>query len=623
MGMFDFMAGQARTPTWDEVQRRRALADALAGSIGAPTTLGEGLSSIGAALGGVLANRKADRMDAARAVEADNVFEAALAGVPQDNSPLATALGGTFAAPTNAPPAAADALAPVKPAYGITPGAAGGAAMPTFDLSSIAVGGAARPDTFSGMNDEFRMGLASMVASAPDDVRAGIKISSGYRSPERQQKLWNEALQKYGSEAAARKWVAPPGRSNHNHGKAADIKFTTDAARDWAHANAAQYNLAFPLSNEPWHIELASARGGNASAPATASAPGPTAAAQAMPGFAPISIPAPPPVNVAMIRAMNNPYLSPEQRQILGSIMAQQQANQITPYQMAQLQMQQQEHALKMQQAMTPEPVKPISINGQLVNPMTGEVLGDYRDEASASGTEYGLQPQYGVDDQGNPVLIQIGKDGTAVQTALPDGVTFQKEPIRIDTGTEWVLLDPISRQPIGSVPKKLAEAEAEKAAGAAQGKATAEAQAGLSNAVAKADQAVGLLSAIRNDPALPGITGMFQGRIAPMTQAGTDLNTKIEQAKGQVFLEAFQSLKGGGAITEIEGKKAEQAIARMDRAQSTEAYKAALDELIGVIEAGKQRALQKAGQAAPETAAEPAGVSKRLRFNPATGELE
>lgn len=55
MGMFDFIAGEQRTPTWDEVQRRRALAEALAGSIGAPTTFGEGLSSIGAALGGVLA----------------------------------------------------------------------------------------------------------------------------------------------------------------------------------------------------------------------------------------------------------------------------------------------------------------------------------------------------------------------------------------------------------------------------------------------------------------------------------------------------------------------------------------------------------------------------------------
>ena len=439
MGMFDFMAGQARTPTWDEVQRRRALADALAGSIGAPTTLGEGLSSIGAALGGVLANRKADRMDAARAVEADNVFEAALAGVPQDNSPLAAALGGTFAAPTNAPPAVADALTPVKPAYGIAPGAAGGAVSPTFDLSSVAVGGATRPDSFTGMHDDFRMGLASMIAAAPEEVRSGIKISSGYRSPERQQQLWNDALRKYGSAEAARKWVAPPGRSNHNHGKAADIKFTTDAAREWAHANAAQYNLAFPLSNEPWHIELASARGGNAPAPVAAAAPGPTAAAPAMPGFAPISIPAPPPVNVAMIRAMNNPYLSPEQRQILGSIMAQQQANQITPYQMAQLQMAQQDQAmqaakfgLEMQQAMQPKPVQwdTREVNGGVVqvNPMTGETRQvvapvpkgpDFRPATAEEAARYGAQAgQFGPDGRfypNNPpsgLAIETGPDG-------------------------------------------------------------------------------------------------------------------------------------------------------------------------------------------------------------------
>lgn len=311
-------------------------------------------------------------------------------------------------------------------------------------------------------------------------------------------------------------------------------------------------------------------------------------------------------IDPQLMAVMADPYVSelPQMQQgALAALFQQQMAQaypeQMTPYQQAQIELERQKLALDMQ----PQPVKPIEVNGQLVDPTTGQVLGDYRDEAGAGGTEYGLTPQYGVDEQGNPVLVQIGKDGTAVQTQMPEGVTFQKEPIRIDAGTHYVLLDPISRQPVGQVPKNLAEAAAQEAAGAAQGKATAEAQAGLSGAIAKADQAIGLLSEIRNDPALPGITGMFQGRVPPMSQAGVDLNTKIEQAKGQVFLEAFQSLKGGGAITELEGKKAEQAIARMDRAQSLGAYQAALDELVGVIEAGKQRAMQKAGGMVPPRA--------------------
>lgn len=327
-------------------------------------------------------------------------------------------------------------------------------------------------------------------------------------------------------------------------------------------------------------------------------------------------------IDPQLLAVMADPYVSelPEMQQgalaaLFERQLAQAYPEQMTPYQQAQIEMERQRLAMQMQ----PDPVKPIEVNGQLVDPTTGQVLGDYRDEAGAGGTEYGLNPQYGVDAQGNPVIVQLGKDGSAVQTALPEGVTFQKEPIRLDAGTHYVLLDPISRQPVGQIPKDIAGAAAAEVTGKAQGEATV----GLGNAVAKADQAIGLLQGIRNDPALPGITGMVQGRLPPMSQAGTDLNVRIEQAKGQVFLEAFQSLKGGGAITELEGKKAEQAIARMDRAQSLGAYQAALDELIGVIQAGKQRAAAKAGQAPPNApAASPATVG-RLRFNPATGELE
>ncbi len=53
---------------------------------------------------------------------------------------------------------------------------------------------------------------------------------------------------------------APPGRSNHETGLAADLAFATPAARTAAHARAAEFGLSFPLANrarnpEPWHIE--------------------------------------------------------------------------------------------------------------------------------------------------------------------------------------------------------------------------------------------------------------------------------------------------------------------------------------------------------------------------------
>lgn len=129
------------------------------------------------------------------------------------------------------------------------------------DLSRFLVAGKGR-ESVDGFDPRFGQSLAAMFAAAPPDVQAQLRIGSGFRSVGQQQQLWNQALQKYGSPDAARKWVAPPGRSNHNHGYAADLSYLNPAAMQWAHANAGKFGLAFPLSNENWHIELAGIRNG-------------------------------------------------------------------------------------------------------------------------------------------------------------------------------------------------------------------------------------------------------------------------------------------------------------------------------------------------------------------------
>jgi hypothetical protein len=75
-------------------------------------------------------------------------------------------------------------------------------------------------------------------------------------------------------------------------------------------------------------------------------------------------------------------------------------------------------------------------------------------------------------------------------------------------------------------------------------------------------------------------------------------------QVEGRAFLEAFESLKGGGAITEIEGAKATQAISRMNKAQSEVEYIKAARELQEVVRKGVDRARAKAGGGAAAPAA-------------------
>ncbi|RVG08509.1 phage tail protein [Sinorhizobium meliloti] len=136
---------------------------------------------------------------------------------------------------------------------------------PASYLSSVLASGKSK-DHVNGMADAFAQKLAKMLASMPDDLKGSVTINSGYRSIERQQQLWLDALKKYGTPEAARKWVAPPGNSQHNKGNAADLGYASDAARKWMHANAGNFGLSFPLANENWHIEDATARAGQVSA---------------------------------------------------------------------------------------------------------------------------------------------------------------------------------------------------------------------------------------------------------------------------------------------------------------------------------------------------------------------
>jgi hypothetical protein len=93
------------------------------------------------------------------------------------------------------------------------------------------------------------------------------------------------------------------------------------------------------------------------------------------------------------------------------------------------------------------------------------------------------------------------------------------------------------------------------------------------------------------------GPTGVAAAAGYPI--AGTDAADWValkNQVVGQQFMQAYQTLKGAGQITEVEGKKATQAISRMDTAQSEDSFKAAAHDFQNVMRAGLERARQKAG---------------------------
>jgi hypothetical protein len=113
-----------------------------------------------------------------------------------------------------------------------------------------------------GLTADFSQRLTQMILDAKAQG-IDLGVGSGYRSYEKQKRLWEQALKKYGSPEKARKWVAPPGGSFHNKGLAVDLnangqflgKDANSKATEWAHANAKKYGLHFRMGHEPWHIE--------------------------------------------------------------------------------------------------------------------------------------------------------------------------------------------------------------------------------------------------------------------------------------------------------------------------------------------------------------------------------
>lgn len=109
---------------------------------------------------------------------------------------------------------------------------------------------------------------AMIRAARADGIAAELLLPvSGYRTAAKQARLWKNALAKAGGDAQeARKWVAPPGTSAHQSGRAVDLylgygisskhvaAMRKTAAWRWLARNAVRFGF-YPYPKEPWHWE--------------------------------------------------------------------------------------------------------------------------------------------------------------------------------------------------------------------------------------------------------------------------------------------------------------------------------------------------------------------------------
>jgi len=99
----------------------------------------------------------------------------------------------------------------------------------------------------------------------------------------------------------------------------------------------------------------------------------------------------------------------------------------------------------------------------------------------------------------------------------------------------------------------------------------------------------------------IPGVEQLMPG------SAASDFKARFDEVMGGAFEEAYNTLKGGGSITEKEGEKATAAKTRMRLAQSEQEFITAAREYAGVVNKGIERAKTKAagGSANPAASGE------------------
>lgn len=194
-------------------------------------------------------------------------------------------------------------------------------------------------------------------------------------------------------------------------------------------------------------------------------------------------------------------------------------------------------------------------VNNKLVNSRTGEVIADYSDAAR----------------QGPEVKEITLADGTKVSATF-DRALNKYVPVIGTVGQPDPNAPPV---PPGVDPKKWRETLATKMADD-----RAKAVSSLPEALRNANFLVGKIDDILEDKSLGAVTGMIGGRTPNYRTDSVNAQAKIDQLKGQAFLQAYQSLRGSGAISNQEGAKAERAMARLEQqAVGTKDYVKALKE--------------------------------------------
>lgn len=130
---------------------------------------------------------------------------------------------------------------------------------------------------------------------------------------------------------------------------------------------------------------------------------------------------------------------------------------------------------------------------------------------------------------------------------------------------------------------------------GTDQAQSVTTAQADLPLTLSNAQHIMQHIDAMLSHPGMSGVVGLPNGlKYIPGTHEA-DFQARLDQLNGETFLAAYRQLRGAGAITDTEGKKAEIALQRMRESTSESAFREAASEFRTYVEQGLRSAYEKA----------------------------
>lgn len=238
---------------------------------------------------------------------------------------------------------------------------------------------------------------------------------------------------------------------------------------------------------------------------------------------------------------------------------------------------------------------KPIAVapGGTLVDPRTNQPM--------FTAAQNGVQMQYGPSGpsaQMVPGYAQAAAQTAGAETLANEQARSMMDIIQVPDGRGGMISMP--RSQAIQVMQQQSQAQNQPASqqgglGYTESPEAMKARESLASYEASAGPMLETIDRLLNHPGKEGNFGI-RGAVPNIPgSSASDFAAIKDQLQGQAFLQGFQQLKGGGAITEVEGKKAEQSIARLQGSQSVESFNSAMNELKDVLNKGLERSREKA----------------------------